>query len=80
MVDGISDEERERFAVKLKAGFVLMVGLSAGLITLQSDVGVEGFLVTTAVGLVAGVVLVWFVFPDREDLSRGDRSRSDDWP
>jgi membrane associated rhomboid family serine protease len=76
MVDGISSEERERFAVKLKAGFVLLVGLSAGLITLQAEVGIGGFLAASAAGVVAGLVLVWWVFPDREDLSRGDRSRS----
>lgn len=76
MVDGITDEERERFAVKLKAGFVLLVGLSAGLITLQADAGLEVFLVATATGSAVGVVLVWLVFPDRTDLERGDRSGS----
>jgi hypothetical protein len=76
MVGGITDEERERFAVKLKAGFVLLIGLSAGVITLQADAGVEAFLAATAAGLVVGGILVWFVFPDRADLERGDRSQS----
>jgi uncharacterized membrane protein YccC len=76
MVDGISDEERERFALKVKAGFVLLVGLSGGLITLYAGVGWRGFLVATAIGLVFGAALVWWVFPERADLERGDRSRS----
>lgn len=76
MVEGISDEERERFAVKLKAGFVLLVGLSGGLITLYADVGWQGFLVACGIGLAAGILLVWLVFPERTDLQRGDNSRS----
>lgn len=76
MVGGISDEERERFAVKLKVGFVLLVGLSSGLITLYADVGWQGFLLATSVGLVVGLLLVWLVFPERTDLERGSSSRS----
>jgi len=76
MVDGISDEERERFAVKLKAGFVLLVGLSSGLVTLYADIGWQGFGVATGVGCVVGLLLVWLVFPERTDLERGDGSRS----
>ncbi|MEF8782602.1 MAG: hypothetical protein V5A39_06390 [Haloarculaceae archaeon] len=76
MVGGITDEERERFAVKLKAGFVLLVGLSAGLVTIQAGASLEAFLAATAAGSVVGVVLVWLVFPDRADLERGDQSRS----
>jgi ammonia channel protein AmtB len=76
MVDGITDEERERFAVKLKAGFVLLVGLSAGLITLQVEAGPTAVLGAVAGGVVVGVVLVWLVFPAREDLKRGDSSQS----
>jgi membrane associated rhomboid family serine protease len=76
MVGGISDEERERFAVKLKAGFVVLVGLSGGLITLYADMGPAAFLVATAVGFLVGLVLVWLVFPERTDLERGDGVRS----
>lgn len=76
MVGGITDEERERFAVKLKAGFVLLVGLSAGLITVQAGASLAAFLAATAAGSVVGVLLVWLVFPDRSDLERGDQSRS----
>jgi hypothetical protein len=73
MVDPVSDEERERFALKLKAGFVLLVGLSAGLITLQGEVGPLGFLGATVGGVLAGAVLVRVVFPAREELERGSR-------
>ncbi|MFT4948797.1 MAG: putative membrane protein YccC [Natronomonas sp.] len=76
MVGGITDEERERFAVKLKAGFVLLVGFSSGLITVQAGASLVAFLVATAAGSVVGVLLVWLVFPDRADLERGDRSES----
>lgn len=76
MVDGISDEERDRFALKAKAGFVLLVGLSGGFITLYAGVGWQAFLVATAMGLAVGGALVWWVFPDRRDLERGDRSQS----
>jgi len=76
MVDGITDEERDRFAVKIKVGFVLLVGVSAGLITLYAGVGLQGFLLATGIGLVVGLLLVWWVFPERSDLRRGDRDRS----
>lgn len=76
MVRGISDEERSSFARKVKIGFVLLVGLSAGLTTLQTDAGTTVFLGATAAGLLVGVALVWLVFPDRDDLARNDSSRS----
>lgn len=76
MVEPVSDEERSDFARKLKLGFVLLVGLSGGLITLQTDAGLAGFLLATGIGLLAGFVLVWIAFPDRTDLRRGDRSDS----
>ena len=79
MVDGISNEERERFALKLKAGSILLVGLSGGFITLYAGVGWQGFLVATAIGLAVGAALVWMVFPERGDLERGDQSRSRSW-
>jgi membrane associated rhomboid family serine protease len=76
MVDGITDEERERFAVRLKAVFVALVAASAALITLQAGAGLVALTAATVGGVVVGVVLVWLVFPDRKDLERGDGSRS----
>jgi hypothetical protein len=76
MVEPVSDEERSSFVRKLKIGFVFLVGLSGGLITLQTDAGAIGFLTATAMGLVVGVVLVWIAFPDRDDLARGSDADS----
>lgn len=76
MVGPVSDEERSSFARKVKIGFVLLVGLSGGLITLQANAGVAVFAGATGAGMILGVVLVWIAFPDREDLGRGDPSRS----
>lgn len=75
MVDGVSEEERSSFARKLKAGFVLLVGLSAGLITLQADVGLPIFLGAVGAGIVLGVLLVVIAFPERADFERGDGRR-----
>jgi hypothetical protein len=75
MVSGVTDEERGRFARRLKVGFVLLVGLSAGLITLQTDASLQIFLLATGIGLTVGTLLVWIAFPDRDDFRRGNRSR-----
>ena len=72
MVGPISDEERTAFALKVKVGFVLLVALSAGLITLQADAGPVGFLTASAAGAVMGVLLVWIAFPSRERLAESE--------
>jgi hypothetical protein len=64
MVSPITQEERDRSTRRLKAGSILLVALSAGLITLRTDAGLVGFGVAAAFGLVVGVVLVWFVAPN----------------
>jgi hypothetical protein len=80
MVGPISDEERDAFAWKLKAGFVLLVALSAGLITLQADGGLIWFLGATVAGGFIGVVLVWIAFPERQQLVDTDGVDDDhDW-
>jgi membrane associated rhomboid family serine protease len=76
MVGPVSDEERDSFARRAKLAFVLLVGLSGGLITLQADVGLVGFTAATGAGLLVGAVLVWIAFPKRQDLRRGDNSDS----
>jgi len=76
MVEPISDEERSNFARKAKAAFVLLVGVSAGLITLQADVSITVFLGALAAGMVVGAILVWIVFPDQEALQPDDQSSS----
>ena len=80
MVGPISDEERDAFAWKLKAGFILLVALSAGLITIQADAGPIWFLVSTVAGGFVGVVLVWIAFPERQQLVDSDGTDDDhDW-
>jgi hypothetical protein len=76
MVAGVSDEERDLFAARLKIGFVLLVGVSGGLITTYGGVGWTGVLVAVCVSATTGAVLVWLVFPDRGDLARANESRS----
>lgn len=74
MVGPISSEERASTVRRVKAAFVLLVGLSGGLISLQSD----GSLFVTAAailaGVVTGLVLVWLVFPGTGEV-RPDRRR-----
>jgi hypothetical protein len=76
MVGPVTDEERSSLARKLKIGFVVLVGLSAGLITLQADAGLLMFAIATGIGLAVGVVLVWIAFPSGSTLGRGDSARS----
>ena len=75
MVGGVTDDEREAFVRRVKIGFVLFVGLSAGLITLLGDAGVVGFAVAGTVGLAVGAVLVWIAFPSTEQFSTENQSR-----
>jgi membrane associated rhomboid family serine protease len=73
MVGPIGTEERVSTMRKLEAGFVVIVGVSCGLITLQADAGPVVFLAATVAGLVVGVLLVWLAFPDAGDLDRRSR-------
>lgn len=75
MVDPISDEERGRTMTKLKVGFVLLVGASAGLITTQGETSLRVVLFATVGGLLLGGVLAWYLFPDMEALSPASEKR-----
>jgi|APHM01.1.fsa_nt_gi hypothetical protein len=66
MVGPVSNEERDAFTRKLKVGFVVLVGLSAGLITLQGDPSVVVFVGAVLGGLAIGAVLTWFIAPEIE--------------
>lgn len=63
MVGPISDDERRTALRRLKLGFVAVIGVSAGLITLQGDAGPVAFVAATGAGLVFGAVLVWVALP-----------------
>jgi membrane associated rhomboid family serine protease len=71
MVDPISNEDRERTMVRMKVGSVLLVGASAGLITLQGDASIEVALAAIVGGLILGALLVWYLFPDATELAPG---------
>lgn len=63
MVGPVSREERLAASRRLKIGFVLLVGISAGLITLQGNPSILVFLFAVLLGLLAGVVVVALAFP-----------------
>lgn len=77
MVDPISSAERSRTLRRVKIGTVLLVGLSAGLIAVQSGGSVEVIAGAVFGGTVVGAALVWYLFPDVDALapasSRGYR-------
>jgi hypothetical protein len=69
MVGPISSEERESFALKVKLGFTALIGLSAGLVTLQGDPSPALIAGAILGGLVVGGLLVWFVFPGSGEVT-----------
>ena len=70
MVGPMSSEQRSRLMLRLKAGFVLLIGFSAGLITLLGDPTLLEIALVTGTGLVFGVLIVWFVFPGTGEVKR----------
>jgi len=78
MVGPISDEERSSFALRVKIGITVLIGLSAGLVTLQGDPSLPIIAGAVLGGIVFGGLLVWYVFPDGTTLtgkSSGRRRR-----
>lgn len=71
MVDPISSEDRERTMLWMKIGSVLLVGISAGLITVQGGASLAAVAGAVAAGLLVGAGLVWYLFPDMETLAPG---------
>jgi len=69
VVDPVSGGDRERTFRWLKVGTVLLVGLSAGLISVQGGAG-PGLVAGAALaGLVVGAALVWYLFPSVEAIA-----------
>ena len=75
MVGPIPSADRESLAFRLKVGFSLVIGASAGLITLQGDVPLAVTGLVALVGLVFGAVVTWFVFPGSGESVRTDFRR-----
>lgn len=73
MVGPLSDAERRSGLFRLKVTVTIIVGVSAGLMTLQGDAAVPVIAGAVAVGLVAGGVLAWYVFPGNHDTSADRR-------
>ncbi|PSQ07712.1 hypothetical protein BRC93_15920 [Halobacteriales archaeon QS_5_70_15] len=72
MVGPIPSADRESLAFRVKVAFSLVIGASAGLITLQGDVSPAVTVAVALVGLVFGALVTWFVFPES-----GERARTD---
>ena len=70
MVGPMSSEERSRLALRLKVGFVLLIGLSAGLITLLGDPTPLEIALVTGAGLAFGALVVRVVFPGTGEVER----------
>ncbi|MFC6942054.1 hypothetical protein ACFQE8_19085 [Salinirubellus sp. GCM10025818] len=70
MVGPIPSEDRESVAFRVKIAFALVIGASAGLITLQGDVSIAVTALVTLIGTVFGVLVTWFVFPGSGETTR----------
>jgi len=69
VVDPISRTDRIKTLRRVKLGTVLLVGLSAGLISVQGDASL-GLVVGAVIGgLLVGTALVWYLFPDADALA-----------
>ena len=74
MVGPVENTERVAFLRKLKVGFALLVGFSAGLMGLQTDGGAVLLAAALVAGSLAGWVLAWLALPGADDLNtRGGR-------
>ena len=66
MVGPVSNDERESFTRRLQLGFVVLVGVSSGLITLQGDPSPTVVVGAVAGGLALGVLLMRFAIPSAD--------------
>ncbi|WP_122090495.1 hypothetical protein [Halalkalicoccus subterraneus] len=61
MVGPMSDEERRAGSQRLYTGFVVLVGLSAGIMALSGGATLSQAALVTGAGLVLGGALVWWL-------------------
>ncbi|MFB6131218.1 MAG: hypothetical protein ABEJ28_10400 [Salinigranum sp.] len=64
----LSDEERDQANLRLRVAFVLLVGVSGGLVALQADASPLQLAGAVAAGLVVGAVLLLFLIRIGRDL------------
>lgn len=57
----LTDEDRRVASRRLKVGFVLLVAVSAALVSYQAGASPTQTAVAVGVALLAGVALLWFV-------------------
>jgi len=69
MVGPVDNTERVAFLRKLKIGFALLVGLSAGLMGLQTGAGLVVLAAAVVAGSLVGGFLAWLAFPSGDDLN-----------
>lgn len=73
MVGPMSTDERESLVAQLKIAFVVLIGASAGLITLLGSPTLLESGVATGAGLLFGVLVVRIVFPGSGTVERRER-------
>lgn len=61
MVGPMSDEERHAGSQRLYAGFVLLVGVSAGLMALSGGATLLQTMIVLLGGLAIGACLLWYL-------------------
>jgi len=71
MVGPVSDEKRSTTNRRLKAGFVLLVGLSAGMIALLTEPTAAQFAGAVAGGLVVGLALAGYLVRTLREFAPG---------
>ena len=76
MVDPVDNTERVAFLRKLKVGFALLVGLSAGLMGLQTGAGLVVLAAAVVAGSLVGAFLAWLALPSGDDLNTRKPRRS----
>lgn len=67
MVGPTDDDNSRSLVLRLKIFFVVLVGASAGLITVIEDTTLLETGLATLAGLVVGVILVLIVFPSNDE-------------
>lgn len=75
MVGPVGRDDRSSLVRRLKIGFVVVIGASAGLIAIHGDAEALEVGAVTAVGLLFGVLVVWFVFPGDGEVASNRRRR-----
>jgi uncharacterized membrane protein YjjP (DUF1212 family) len=60
---------------RLRVGFVVLVGVSAGLVASYAEGSLPQILVAMAAGAVVGVLLVWLAFPTPTEGPQRARGR-----